>query len=538
MLRRLIQAAVAVVATAALFSPGVASAAVTPLSEFGSYGTGAGQIVNGTQLALDSGGRAYVADYNSNRVDIFSPSGKFDFAFGEDVEPLGGDRCNSTTGCQVGKGNGSAGAVFGPTGVAIGPDGRVYVSEWENDRVSVFTAEGEFLFAFGKKVNSSDESDICTTACQPGESSSEAGAMTRQFQLAFDAEGDLLVAERNRGRVDVFTADGVFLKAYGKGVEVAHGGNVCTAVTGCMNGQLDHTGGALAAESVAVAPNGQIALGEETVSRVSVISPTGEFLFAFGANVNAGSGNPDICTEAAECQAGERNAGTAAIAAAAGIVYDSAGEVLVSDLLNNRVSKFSAAGDFIESFGFGVLDGKPEFQICDATTDCLGGMGGTQAGSVTAPTGLEIDCQGAILVLEQGAGTTRVGRYGESGTPSCGPPEEEAKKPPPGGGQATVTPSNGFSFGKVKLNKKKGTATLIVTVPGPGSLTLKGSGLKKATSSAKASGQVKLPVTPVGKLKKTLMGSLKAKAQAKVTFVPTGGNPLTKTKKLTLKLAG
>jgi hypothetical protein len=39
-------------------------------------------------------------------------------------------------------------------------------------------------------------------------------------------------------------------------------------------------------------------------------------------------------------------------------------------------------------------------------------------------------------------------------------------------------PSNAFSFGKVKKNRKKGTATLTVIVPGPGTLTLAGKGLK------------------------------------------------------------
>ena len=38
----------------------------------------------------------------------------------------------------------------------------------------------------------------------------------------------------------------------------------------------------------------------------------------------------------------------------------------------------------------------------------------------------------------------------------------ELQAPPP------VVPSNRFRFGKVKLNKKKGTATVAVIVPGPG----------------------------------------------------------------------
>jgi hypothetical protein len=38
------------------------------------------------------------------------------------------------------------------------------------------------------------------------------------------------------------------------------------------------------------------------------------------------------------------------------------------------------------------------------------------------------------------------------------------------------SPSNAFSFGKLKRNKRRGTATLIVLVPGPGELALTGKG--------------------------------------------------------------
>ena len=38
-----------------------------------------------------------------------------------------------------------------PCGVAIDTSDRVYVSEWNNHRVSVFTSEDQFLTSFGKK---------------------------------------------------------------------------------------------------------------------------------------------------------------------------------------------------------------------------------------------------------------------------------------------------------------------------------------------------------------------------------------------------
>jgi Tol biopolymer transport system component len=96
--------------------------------------------------------------------------------------------------------------------------------------------------------------------------------------------------------------------------------------------------------------------------------------------------------------------------------------------------------------------------------------------------------------------------------------------------------SNDFSFGKVKRNKRKGTAKLTVNVPGPGALELAGSGkVKAAAAQAGGQGSVKLNVKPKGKTKRKLADRGKAKLKAKVTFSPDNGDPRTKSKKVKLK---
>jgi YVTN family beta-propeller protein len=105
-------------------------------------------------------------------------------------------------------------------------------------------------------------------------------------------------------------------------------------------------------------------------------------------------------------------------------------------------------------------------------------------------------------------------------------------------------PKNSFSFGKVKLNKKKGTAILPVKVPGPGSLKLKGSKVKSQrpargagdglAKTVKAAGTVKLKIVPKGKAKKKLNKAGKAKVKVKVTYTPTGGIANAKSKKIKL----
>jgi hypothetical protein len=108
---------------------------------------------------------------------------------------------------------------------------------------------------------------------------------------------------------------------------------------------------------------------------------------------------------------------------------------------------------------------------------------------------------------------------------------------------AVVAPSNDFAIGKPKLNKKKGTAILNVSVPNPGTLTLGGKGVKPASApeaviakTVNAPGTVKLVVKAKGKKqKRKLKRKGKVGLKAKITYTPTGGDPATQTKKLKLK---
>ncbi len=107
-------------------------------------------------------------------------------------------------------------------------------------------------------------------------------------------------------------------------------------------------------------------------------------------------------------------------------------------------------------------------------------------------------------------------------------------------------PSNEFSFGKLKRNKKKGTAKLTVKLPHPGELDLGGKGVKRqrpgAAGAGRASakpvtegGAVKLLIKPKGGKKKKLKKHGKVKVKVKVTYTPTGGTTSSQTKPVKLK---
>jgi hypothetical protein len=103
-----------------------------------------------------------------------------------------------------------------------------------------------------------------------------------------------------------------------------------------------------------------------------------------------------------------------------------------------------------------------------------------------------------------------------------------------------------FKVGKRKLNRNDGTATLAVTVPDRGKLSLSGKGVVKQRTPRRAqassalarkvrAGTVKLLVKAKGKAKKRLNRTGRAKVKVKVTYKPRGGERSSQTKTVKLK---
>ena len=106
--------------------------------------------------------------------------------------------------------------------------------------------------------------------------------------------------------------------------------------------------------------------------------------------------------------------------------------------------------------------------------------------------------------------------------------------PPPAPAMPAAPPSNAFSFGRLKRNKKKGTAKLEVKVPGPGALALTGKKVKKSTLAAGKAGGFSLSIAPRGKLARTLRSKGSAKTTVRVSFTPTGGSANTRARSVKL----
>jgi hypothetical protein len=138
----------------------------------------------------------------------------------------------------------------------------------------------------------------------------------------------------------------------------------------------------------------------------------------------------------------------------------------------------------------------------------------------------------------------------DTGGPGCPPTDQRGVPRPQGPGcdvgafelepARAAPPSNAFSFGKLKRNRRRGTARLIVVVPGPGDLTLAGKGVGKPKASAAASkavsaaGPVGLLIRAKGRARRKLNRRGKVRLRLRVTYTPSGGSPNTKRK--TVKL--
>ena len=191
------------------------------------------------------GERILVADAGNNRVVVFDRRGRFIREFGRFgvAKPLPGVPATW-----------DPGELNYPTDVAVDDDDNVYVADFYNDSVSVFTEKGRFLRRFPDP------------GVGAGKGSSGAGGAGIAV-TAVAVDGDLVYAT-DTYQVFVFTRDGKFVRQFGK--------------PGAALGSLDHPNG------VTVTDDGEVIVSDSNNSRLVSYSPRGQPLWKTGGRLSTG----------------------------------------------------------------------------------------------------------------------------------------------------------------------------------------------------------------------------------------------------------
>ena len=278
-------------ATETVTDPYLSKTIVFPgVSYFGSQGSEPGQFNAPRGIAVAADNSIYVADSQNHRIQHFSPNGEY-------IESWGGFSGTDT--------NPPTGLFNEPWGVAVGPDGSVYVTDTWNHRIQKFDAHGKFIEAWGY-FGQAESPD----------------AFWGPRGIAVDTNGNVYVADTGNKRIVVFGPNGEYLNSIG--------------TYGFNPGEFDEPVG------VAVSVTGEVYVTDTWNQRVQVFSaadPTQPYTLARYWDVAAWYGtsleNKPFITVA------------------------DTGEVFVTDPEGPRILEFTSTGEIIRAWGdYGTnLDG-------------------------------------------------------------------------------------------------------------------------------------------------------------------------------------
>lgn len=178
-----------------------------------------------TGLAIDDSDRLFVSDSEAHRILVFDPRHKAEAMIREGLAT--------------------------PAGMAIDDENRfLYVADLALDQVLVYDADN---FKLLRRIGTGGKNHTLTT---PGDFAKPAG-------VAVDGDGNVYVADMLNARIEVFDADGNFIRAFGK--------------------RGDGPGYFAMPKGVAIDCDGHIWVTDSIQNRVQVFSQEGQLLIYMGS---------------------------------------------------------------------------------------------------------------------------------------------------------------------------------------------------------------------------------------------------------------
>lgn len=180
-----------------------------------------------TGLALDDGDRLFVSDSRLGRVLVFDPTHKVEASISQGMSD--------------------------PGGLAIDNENRfLYVADADLDQVLVYDCDPPFKLL--RKIGTAGKKHTLTT---PGD-------FSKPTNVAVDADGNLYVADTWNDRVEMFDADGNFIRAWGK--------------------SGDGPGYFARPKGIAIDSDGHVWVADSVQDRVQVFTPEGHLLIYMGGH--------------------------------------------------------------------------------------------------------------------------------------------------------------------------------------------------------------------------------------------------------------
>ncbi len=205
-------------------------------------------------IGADQRGFLYVADYINHQIQKFDGNGNFISKWGT--------RCIADSNWDGIPDKECDGNFYYPSGLAISPEGYIYVSDG-NNRIQKFDSDGNFISKLGNYCSTDSDGD--GVADQPCD-----GQFSWPEGVAIDSDGSVYVGDTGNYRIQKFDSNGTFLAKWGE--------------YGSDNGQFVYPGGLAAGSdgSIYAVDN-----GNNRVQNMALSQPGGiETLFAASLPIN------------------------------------------------------------------------------------------------------------------------------------------------------------------------------------------------------------------------------------------------------------
>lgn len=259
---------------------------------------------------------------------------------------------------------GESAHLWGPSGIAVGPSGDIFIADTEMNRVLQVTRSGllSTVAGKGKAILRMEGSG------PPPQFSGDGGPATsadldRPTGVAVDAQGNIYISDQLNNRIRKVTPDGRIQTIAGTG-ETGYGGDNGPALAA----KLAHPMG------IAVDGNGNVYVADRENNRIREISVDGTIRTVIGNGVRGQSENGPALS--------------ISLSFPHGVAIDAKGVLYVADTFNHRIRRLDADGVVRVVAGTGnqefIGDGGPALQA---------GLG--------APDSLAVDADSNIYIADR-----------------------------------------------------------------------------------------------------------------------------------------